>query len=98
MNVKNIEVGESDELVLDLKLTDELIKEGTLRNLMREIQDKRKELGLSPKDLVELKLSVDEKFFGSVLNEQLKLVCKTSVIYFSSLAESEKVSFEVTKV
>lgn len=47
LNIKNIIINASDELSveLDLKLDDSLIAEGQTRELIRQIQDKRKELG-----------------------------------------------------
>ncbi|TSC88339.1 MAG: isoleucyl-tRNA synthetase [Microgenomates group bacterium Gr01-1014_16] len=47
LNIKNIIFEKSDELSveLDLKLDDLLIAEGQTRELIRQIQDKRKELG-----------------------------------------------------
>ena len=47
LNVKNVIFEKSDELSveLDLQLDDELIAEGQTRDLIRQIQDKRKELG-----------------------------------------------------
>ncbi len=94
VNVKEIFLGE--ELKLDTNLNDELIKEGELRNLMRQIQDKRKERGLSPKDLVKLNISIDENHFGKVFNEQLRSVCKISEINWGALASEDKeVKFEI---
>ena len=47
LNIKNVIFEKSDELSveLDLQLDDELIAEGQTRDLIRQIQDKRKELG-----------------------------------------------------
>lgn len=45
----------------DWTITPELEKEGQLRELMRAIQDMRKEMGLEPKDRITLTILTDEK-------------------------------------
>ncbi len=52
VNVKNIIRG--DTMLLDTVITPELQTEGDIRNLMRAIQDARKQMGLSPRDEVKL--------------------------------------------
>lgn len=54
LNVKSVVVG--TEFSLDTNLTQELIAEGTARDLMRDIQGARKKLGLSPKDKIRVEL------------------------------------------
>lgn len=54
LNVKNIEVG--NEIGLDMNITPELKREGEYRELVRVVQDMRKEKGLSPQDIITLKL------------------------------------------
>jgi isoleucyl-tRNA synthetase len=63
LNVKEITVDESlleGQVVLDAEITDELRDEGDMRELVRKIQDMRKEIGLEPKDRVKVSLSGDE--------------------------------------
>jgi isoleucyl-tRNA synthetase len=52
VNVKSVIVDQSltEVVVLDTTITDELKEEGELRDLVREVQDLRKQAGLSPKD------------------------------------------------
>jgi len=50
VNVKKIIF--SNTLILDTKITPELIKEGGRREILRNIKDLRKELDLSPQDIV----------------------------------------------
>jgi isoleucyl-tRNA synthetase len=66
VNVKEVVISESqiEGAVLDLEITDELQKEGDIRKVMRAIQDKRKELGLQPVDIVTLVVSSKEKIDG----------------------------------
>jgi isoleucyl-tRNA synthetase len=56
LNVKELvqDSSLSESCEIDTTLTPELKQEGTVRNLMRAIQDARKEKGLTPKDMVTL--------------------------------------------
>jgi isoleucyl-tRNA synthetase len=57
LNVKSVVHAEGDSVILlDTNLTPELIAEGKARDLMRDIQNKRKSLGLSPTDPIEVTL------------------------------------------
>jgi len=47
-------------VALDLNLTEELLTEGKMRELLRNIQDLRKKGGLAPGDLVTLEITTDE--------------------------------------
>lgn len=98
INVK--EVLEGNEVSLDTVLTDELLKEGELRNLMRAIQDTRKEKGLSPKDIAVITLSVNESYFGHSFNEQLQMTCKLQKIIWNGLVKKndENISFELIEI
>lgn len=59
LNVKEVAFDESlsDICVLDTTMTAELVREGDVRNLIRAVQDARKEQGLTPKDEIVLTLS-----------------------------------------
>ncbi|MFH1472870.1 MAG: class I tRNA ligase family protein [bacterium] len=49
------------EVKLDITITPELEEEGKVRDIIRSIQDWRKEQGLQPGDIVDYKVSVDKK-------------------------------------
>lgn len=53
-------------LVLDTKLTDELEAEGTARDVIRAVQQARKDAGLNVSDRIELTLAADEKTVAAV--------------------------------
>lgn len=52
---------EEDSTLLDLEITKELKDEGILRELMRVIQSKRKDLGLNPHDEITLSIKTDNE-------------------------------------
>lgn len=61
LNVKQVSFGQSieDEVWLDGEVTDELLAEGTIRELIRQIQEKRKQRGFSPNQKIELVIEAD---------------------------------------
>jgi isoleucyl-tRNA synthetase len=60
-----------DELKLDTKITPELKAEGNLRDLIRIVQDLRKEAGYTPKDKIYLWLELPNEI-ESAINKHLK--------------------------
>jgi len=58
LNVKSVKIG--DEFALDLVITPELRSEGLSREVVRHIQNARKEAGLNIDDRIELSLSTDD--------------------------------------
>ncbi len=78
VNVKEVTVG--SEFSLDTNLTDELIKEGAMRELIRHINDLRKRTGLTINDKVRLEISGgDNEFLSTVVNDFYDLI-KESVL------------------
>ncbi|TAJ15059.1 hypothetical protein EPO56_01385, partial [Patescibacteria group bacterium] len=61
VNVKEVMFGVSDGVILDLELSDALREEGTLRDMVREIQELRKKALLQPKESAVLTVP-DERF------------------------------------
>lgn len=87
VNVKAITVGL--ELSLDTTITEDLRIEGDIRNLMRAVQDKRKEMNLSPKDVISLTLQTPYNL-GDV--SELSRVCNIQTISRSDTAQETEVA------
>ena len=86
VNVKKIVFDEKieGEVELDTKITEELKKEGNERELIRAIQDLRKQKGLSPSDKIVLMVETDEvgKEFINSAEQEIKKPTNVSLIKF----------------
>jgi isoleucyl-tRNA synthetase len=73
VNVKSVQFGSGfeGEVLLDTTITPELKQEGDVRELIRAVQDLRKQAGLNPEDKATLVVEADE--IGSVLVESARL-------------------------
>ncbi len=69
VNVKMVLVG--GEIKLDTTLTDELVKEGVARDIIRAIQDARKTEKLSPSDNIKIVMSTNKQ---EIVNEYLEMI------------------------
>ncbi|MBP9782730.1 MAG: class I tRNA ligase family protein [Candidatus Pacebacteria bacterium] len=87
VNVKAVTVGA--ELSLDTTITEDLRIEGDIRNLMRAVQDKRKEMNLSPKDGISLTLQTPYDL-GDV--SELSRVCNIQTISRSDTSQETEVA------
>ncbi|OHA58964.1 MAG: hypothetical protein A2571_01140 [Candidatus Vogelbacteria bacterium RIFOXYD1_FULL_44_32] len=76
INVKQVTIntGQEEAVLLNIEITPELVEEGKVRELMREIQDLRKERGLLPSDRINLVIAtaaagqtIVEKFKAEIL-------------------------------
>ncbi|MFA7141736.1 MAG: isoleucine--tRNA ligase [Candidatus Paceibacterota bacterium] len=89
INVKEILIDGAlkDEILLDFELTEELKQEGVVREIVRNIQQMRKELGYSKKDKILVKCEG-----GSLSNENKELILEEVLAkgYTSSRVEVEK--------
>ncbi|HEY4517176.1 MAG TPA: isoleucine--tRNA ligase [Candidatus Paceibacterota bacterium] len=79
VNVKNILAGK--DIALDTNITDELREEGTLRDIIRDIQAFRKESGLQPKDrgVYHVARSADNVSFIEAHREYLEKETNTDI-------------------
>ncbi len=81
VNVKNVVIDTTIEtdVLLDTKLTDELKNEGISRNIVRQIQQFRKDSNLSPQDVIRLAVDVDVDF-KKIIEENLEDIKQTALI------------------
>ncbi|MGB9598368.1 MAG: class I tRNA ligase family protein [Minisyncoccales bacterium] len=89
VNVKEIIFDEKlkEDFELDLNLTPELKREGLLRELMRNIQDLRKEKGFLPEDEVFLKIFATSEIFTLLEKEKESFLKKTKIKKIEFLKE-----------
>lgn len=69
LNIKQVIVSVDDVMVLDTVVTEELRVEGLARDVIREIQSKRKDLNLVPSDTISVHISVQgdmQKDYNSI--------------------------------
>lgn len=87
VNIKKIliDTREKEEVSIETTMTKELIREGDIRNIMRSLQDTRKEKGMTQGDMAqgEIALTLTE----SERNEIMK-VCNLSTLAFVSEIEN----------
>jgi isoleucyl-tRNA synthetase len=87
LNVKSVEGIDSDthdNPIIDTHITPELKREGLMREVVRHVQQARKQAGLEVDDRIELSLSSDDNDLAEVLNnDQL-----TDIIKHETLAKS----------
>jgi len=69
INVKEIIFDETlkQEVKLDKKITKDLKEEGMMRELVRQIQDMRRQAGLTRKDRIQIKFTTKDKKLGSII-------------------------------
>lgn len=67
LNVKEVKVGK--ELALDLTLTAELKREGLMREVIRHVQNARKQAGLNVDDHISLSLVADDEDLEQAIKE-----------------------------
>lgn len=77
-----------EKVVLDLEITPELKKEGTLREIVRMLQDERKKAGLKVSDMVEVQFANEMSAFEKQVIEEnlptLQKVCGVKSISFGN--------------
>ena len=100
VNVKEIIFDENvkNEMELDMVITPELKVEGHLRELIRIIQDLRKEAGYTPKDRAILHIEADD-YFKRLISNNMENLKKDIGVKTIELAKTEKFEAEIeTKI
>jgi len=92
LNVKEI-TKQDDEAHFDQNITPELKREGDYRELVRAIQDMRKEQGLTPSEMIKLTVSNNLESSIEGFQDDLKKTVSAKEILFTDLGE-EKVKIE----
>ncbi|HEY4493309.1 MAG TPA: class I tRNA ligase family protein [Candidatus Paceibacterota bacterium] len=89
VNVKEVKFG--PELLLDTNITPELELEGKMRDLVRSVQEKRKDLGLQPTDQVNLTLPTS---LGDLIPKFESEIKKSVHAQNVSLADTQEIKIE----
>ncbi len=90
LNVKAVEKG--TVIVFDERITPELKREGDYRELIRAVQDLRKEKGLMPSDVISLTLANEYKDIVSGFEDDLKKTVTAKEVSFGEGEEKIKIS------
>jgi isoleucyl-tRNA synthetase len=95
VNVKEVRSGEGESVVLDTAITDTLKREGIARELIRHIQQLRKDSNRTPQDIIKLSVDTDEEIRKIILEFEntVKKTALLSEIVFMRLA-SDSLSIE----
>jgi isoleucyl-tRNA synthetase len=72
--VVSAEFAESSVVALDIVLTDELLKEGVVRDIIRQCQVARKDAGYQVEQRINASISVDDEFVVNALTEKLDYI------------------------
>jgi isoleucyl-tRNA synthetase len=96
INVKEIKENKDieTEVLLDVKITEELKQEGNYRELVRALQGIRKKMGLTPSDVVALTFETDEtgkKLIQKFENDMKKTVLVSEIRFKENKGEEIKI-------
>ncbi len=92
VNVKELrsDASQAEEILLDIAITPELKREGDVRELIRNIQESRKKLGLNPQDRITLSLDDNTRELTRDFESDVRsVVGATEIISETQNEESE---------
>ncbi len=72
--VVSAEFAQSSVVALDIVLTDELLKEGVVRDIIRQCQVARKDAGYQVEQRINASIIVDDEFIVNALTEKLEFI------------------------
>lgn len=72
--VVSAEFAENSVVALDIVLTDELLKEGIVRDIIRQCQVARKDAGYQVEQRINAAINVDDEFIVNALTEKLEFI------------------------
>lgn len=79
LNVKNIEFSKNDEVSIDTEITQELRGEGLMREVIRQVQNTRKQIDLEVDDRIVLSLSTDDEELGNSIEHHREEIAKETL-------------------
>jgi len=85
VNVKEVVADLKEGVVLDTTITEELKAEGLVRDFVRSIQAKRKEMGLTPKDKIRVTYSENQEIVSKYADQIKKQVIAEELIFGGEL-------------
>jgi isoleucyl-tRNA synthetase len=96
LNVKKVSFVEMEEsVVLDLEITKELKEEGIVREIIRAVQDMRKQKGLTPSDPIELTIGANEACKDILEKPEWLVMIRDTVlakaIHVKTIGEGDKI-------
>jgi isoleucyl-tRNA synthetase len=91
LNVKKVQKG--DELALDLVVTPELKREGLMREVVRHIQNARKNAGLNVDDRIALSLTTEDDTLRDAIDEHVEAIASETLA--TGVAETTTYGYDV---
>ncbi len=93
LNVKQVEWGK--KLTLDTKLSPELKREGLMRDIVRQVQNARKQAGLDVDDRISLVLSTNDSVANKAISEHQEVIMQETLAKTLN-QKGSKPTFETT--
>jgi len=98
VNIKEIVFDKKikNEIELDTEITPQLKEEGIIREVIRQIQEMRKKIGLKPKDKISVRCFGSQKL-NDLLNKSSQIIMREGKIKNFQIRSKEKEIFDFEK-